>query len=127
MKRLFVALMIVLGLSSASFDVLAQTCSPPPTCTATQASRWNGTGWSCIDVNPLVVGGAELVYGENTNSFGYCRLVWGKATCSGASVTCSQGTLVHTGTAHDKISVAEDASAGKFISAAGQGGSHYTG
>ena len=36
------ALLCIAGLS------FAQTCSPPPTCTTNQASRWNGSGWECV-------------------------------------------------------------------------------
>ena len=28
----------------------AQSCTPPPTCSATQASKWNGTGWECVNI-----------------------------------------------------------------------------
>lgn len=46
----------------------AQTCSAPPTCSAGQASSWNGTAWTCVNVGGGTTGVVTTQCGVNWDS-----------------------------------------------------------
>jgi len=80
----------------ASGAVLAQSCTPPPTCTATQASRWNGSGWECIEVGGA--GPSGTMCGAAVYSYGTWQPASGYQACAGVvpgQGPCPAGYTLH--------------------------------
>jgi hypothetical protein len=50
MRTNFTAIIAIIFTVCSPLSVLAQSCSEPPTCSAGQASSWNGTAWTCVSL-----------------------------------------------------------------------------
>ena len=67
--RTIYLLPLILGLNFAVADAYAASCTAPDTCSAGQASRWNGTRFVCENIN---------AFGGNVST--YTR--WGTSTAN---------------------------------------------
>lgn len=94
MSRTYKILIGTTLLSFLSFQALAQTCSPPPTCGVNQVSKWNGTGWTCVTFSCRIAVGAAGTNGGNAvacnndevvTGGGALSEVPGSALCAGVS------------------------------------------